>query len=56
MNTAFQKYRNITFVEAVAAVLFSILLINFSLDISLAAFPLAAAYTAITLYFALVQP
>ena len=55
MNTAFQKYRNITFVEAVAAVLFSILLINFSLDVSLAAFPLAAAYTAITLYFALVK-
>lgn len=55
MNTTkqFEKYKITTLINLGASVLFSLLLINFSLDISILAFPIGAAYCAITVLFSL---
>lgn len=55
MNTTkqFEKYKITTLINIGASVLFSLLLINFSLDISILAFPIGAAYCAITVLFSL---
>ena len=55
MNTTkqFEKYKITTLINLGASVLFSFLLINFSLDISILAFPIGAAYCAITVLFSL---
>ena len=55
MNTTkqFENYKVITFINLGASVLFSLLLINFSWDISLIAFPIGVAYCAVTVLFSL---
>ena len=55
MNTTkqFEKYKITTFINLGASVLFSLLLINFSWDISILAFPIGAAYCAVTVLFSL---
>ena len=55
MNTTkqFEKYKITTFINLGASVLFSLLLINFSWDISFLAFPIGAAYCAVTVLFSL---
>ena len=55
MNTTkqFENYKIITFINLGASVLFSLLLINFSWDISLIAFPIGVAYCALTVLLSL---
>ena len=55
MNTTkqFEKYKITTFINLGASVLFALLLINFSWDISILAFPIGAAYCAVTVLFSL---
>lgn len=55
MNTTkqFEKYKITTFINLGASVLFALLLINFSWDISILAFPIGAAYCAVTVLFTL---
>ncbi len=55
MNTTkqFENYKVITFINLGASVLFSLLLINFSWDISLIAFPIGVAYCALTVLLSL---
>ena len=55
MNTTkqFENYKITTFINLGASVLFSLLLINFSCDISLLAFPIGIAYCALTVLFSL---
>lgn len=55
MNTTkqFENYKIITFINLGASVLFSLLLINFSWDISLIAFPIGVAYCALTVFLSL---
>ena len=55
MNTTkqFENYKVITFINLGASVLFSLLLINFSWDISLIAFPIGFAYCALTVLLSL---
>lgn len=54
-NNYYNKIKNILFVNLAAGALFSLLLINFSLDISLLAFPLAIIFSAIIFYYTLVK-
>lgn len=55
MNTTkqFEKYKITTLINLGASVLFALLLINFSWDISILAFPIGAAYCAVTVLFSL---
>ena len=55
MNTTkqFEKYKITTLINLGASVLFALLLINFSWDISILAFPIGAAYCAVTVLFTL---
>ena len=54
MNTnQFKKYKIFTFINLGAAAIFSLMLLNFSLDISLAAFPIGIIYTAVAVYFSI---
>ena len=55
MNTTkqFEKYKITTFINLGASVLFALLLINFSWDISILAFPIGAAYCSVTVLFTL---
>lgn len=55
MNTTkqFEKYKVTTLINLGASVLFALLLINFSWDISILAFPIGAAYCAVTVLFTL---
>lgn len=53
MTKQFEKYKIATFVNLCAATLFSFLLLNFSFDISLLAFPIGIIYCAITVFFSL---
>lgn len=53
MTKQFKKYKIQTFVNLCAATIFSFLLLNFSFDISLLAFPIGIIYSAITVFFSL---
>ena len=55
MNTTkqFEKYKITTLINLGASVLFALLLINFSWDISILAFPIGAAYCSVTVLFTL---
>ncbi|MDY4525297.1 MAG: signal peptidase I [Treponema sp.] len=55
MNTTkqFEKYKITTLINLGASVLFALLLINFSWDISILAFPIGVAYCAVTVLFSL---
>ena len=50
MTKEFSTYKKISYIEFGAAALFTLLLINFSLDISILAFPLALIFSAILFY------
>ena len=52
MNKEFSTFKNVAYINFAAAGLFTLLLINFSFDISLLAFPMALVYSGI-LYFLL---
>ena len=50
MTKEFSTYKKVSYIEFGAAALFTLLLINFSLDISILAFPLALIFSAILFY------
>ena len=55
MSKEFSTLKKVSYVEFGAAALFTLLLINFSLDISIFAFPLAALFLGILLYLTLIK-
>lgn len=50
MTKEFSTYKKVSYIEFGSAALFTLLLINFSLDISIIAFPLALIFSAILFY------
>ena len=55
MSKEFSTLKKVSYVEFAAGALFTLFLINFSLDISVFAFPLATAFLGILLYLTLVK-
>ena len=55
MQKEFVLFKKLSFVELAAAVLFSVLQIHFSADISILAFPLSIIFTGILIYFVFVK-